>query len=205
MWFHFAHASNLSLVRTQPRHISLQHSFSIIGIVCEYVQDMAFASPTSLASLAPSATSAASSLAPLIITSIVTTEVATSVVILTPSATRSGETPTPIAVTSVFTLDSLPLSCSSRWVAYISSGSTIITSGNYAGTLATGSVSSDHWQSCYPNAPRNPLHSPGMCTGQTSVNTMKSAIEDTGSTAATIWSEICCPRHVYLLAHIGTR
>ncbi|KAF3006077.1 hypothetical protein E8E13_011029 [Curvularia kusanoi] len=139
-----------------------------------------------------------------------TTEVATSIVTVTTSASRAGEISTEIIITpivtreepaatgiatsgGIFILDSLPVSCSSRWVLYISSGSTVITSGNYAGTMPTGSVSSGYWQDCYPSAPKDPQYSPAICTGQTSVITIKSSVEGTGSTAATVWSGICCP------------
>lgn len=61
---------------------------------------------------------------PIIVISVVTRE--------GPAAGTTGPALTTAIVTN--TIDAQPPSCSSRWVFYISSASTIITSGDYAGT-----------------------------------------------------------------------
>lgn len=118
--------------------------------------------------------------------------IVTSIVTVTPSVTRIGGLPT-----FAITIDAQPSECSSRWALAYSAGSTILTSGNYPGTVFNDTVAPGYWRTCYPNAPtgtETPVYSPAMCTGQRSVTNVISAVDSAGSTPTTVWSALCCPR-----------
>jgi hypothetical protein len=130
---------------------------------------------------------------PIIISSVVTQE--------GPAVTGTTGGSAPITTTRVVilvnTIDSQPSKCSSRWIMYVSAGSTIITSGNYDGTvLKSETLAPSYWRSCYPNTPETPLYSPALCIGSSSINMIQSTVKGTGPSASTVWTGICCPRCV---------
>jgi hypothetical protein len=106
---------------------------------------------------------------PIIISSVVTQE--------GPAVTGTTGGSAPITTTRVVilvnTIDSQPSKCSSRWIMYVSAGSTIITSGNYDGTvLKSETLAPSYWRSCYPNTPETPLYSPALCIGSRGYRTI---------------------------------
>ena len=92
----------------------------------------------------------------------------------------------------IYTIDHLPTECSSRWYLYdFSSGTPIITSGNYEEKVMGATVSPGYWRDCYPDAPATPNYSPAMCTGQYTLIGPGHIAQDPRPT--TEWLAVCCP------------
>jgi hypothetical protein len=128
---------------------------------------------------------------PIVISSVVTQKGPA----VTGTTGGSASITTTKVVILVNTIDSQPSECSSRWIMYVSAGSTIITSGNYDGTvLKSETLAPNYWRFCYPNTPETPIYSPALCIGSSSITMIQSTVEGTGPSASTVWTGICCPR-----------